>query len=81
MSTLDRMKEIEASLTADPWVADNIAPVWNELRNALPKLLAVVEAGDILATHVSGILALNAVGTPETTKGWLGQYLKARAEL
>ena len=52
-----------------------------EMRNALPKLLAVVEAADILATHVSGVLELGAIGTPETTKGWLENYLKARAEL
>lgn len=52
-----------------------------ELRNALPKLLAAMEAADTLAIHVSGILALKAVGTPETTKGWLENYLQVRGKL
>lgn len=81
MNTLERLKELEAILSPAPWEDDNHPAFVIELRNALPKLLALVEKADILATHVSGILELKAVATPETTKGWLDQYVKSRAAL
>ena len=64
MSTLERLKELEAKATPGRWDVECMPEFANysdlqfivEMRNALPKLLAVVEAGDELAFQYEGLL-------------------------
>lgn len=49
ISTLERLKEIDAILRAESWYSSKyqaLPKTWVDLGNALPKLLAVVEAAE-----------------------------------
>lgn len=59
MGTLELLKELEKKATPLPW-NENTALKWShdfkltfEMRNALPKLLAMIEAGDALAEAIA----------------------------
>lgn len=82
-----RLKQLQSEINerrAEDWrLMDptKLMVMLSEIGSALDDLLALVDAADTLAIHVSGLLALKGVSTPANTTHWLENYMKARKRL